>query len=110
MLCGDYGVLMECMAGDPRCTATEGDGANFVVLEAYVLKSGCIGHYVCMYVCIVQRAVVCAIGVQGILLCKGWEVTASQLNLPSLTQLSVAVCMWSTPTGSTLFDYQAVYN
>ena len=39
-----------------------------------------------------QRALACASGAHGALLCKGWGVTASQLGLPSLTPLSVAGC------------------
>ena len=31
-------------------------------------------------------------GVQGVLPCVGWGLTASQLDLPSLTVLSVAGC------------------
>ena len=34
----------------------------------------------------------CACGAQGVLPCNGWRVTASQLDLPSLTPLSVAGC------------------
>ena len=33
-----------------------------------------------------------ASGVQGVLPCEGWRVTANKLNLPSLTTLSVAGC------------------
>ena len=33
-----------------------------------------------------------ASGDQGVLPCEGWGVTASQLDLPSLTPLSVAGC------------------
>ena len=36
--------------------------------------------------------VLCAIGAQGALPCEGRWVTASQLDLPSLTLLSVAGC------------------
>ena len=32
------------------------------------------------------------LGAQGVLLCVGWGVTANQLDLPSLTPLSVASC------------------
>ena len=34
----------------------------------------------------------CASGAQGVLCCVGWGITASQLDLPSLTPLSVAGC------------------
>ena len=34
--------------------------------------------------------VLCASGAQGVFPCEGWEVTASRLDLPSLTTLSVA--------------------
>ena len=36
--------------------------------------------------------VLCASGAQGVLLCEGWGVTASQLNLSSLTPLCVDGC------------------
>ena len=36
--------------------------------------------------------VLCASGAQGLLLCEGWGVIANQLDLPSLTPLSVADC------------------
>ena len=36
--------------------------------------------------------VLCAGGAQGVLSCEGWGATASQLDLPSLTLLSVAGC------------------
>ena len=34
----------------------------------------------------------CARGAQGVLPCKGWGLKASQLNLPSLSPVSVAGC------------------
>ena len=36
--------------------------------------------------------VLCTSGAQGVQLCEGWGVTDSQLDLPSLTPLSVADC------------------
>ena len=39
-------------------------------------------------------------GAQGVLPCVGSGVTDSQLDLPSLTPLSVAGWLWSTVTGS----------
>ena len=36
--------------------------------------------------------VLCTRGAQGVLPCEGWGVTASQLDLPPLTPLSVAGC------------------
>ena len=47
-------------------------------------------------------------GVQGILPCVGWVVTASQLGLPSLTPLSVAGCdrlQLGAPHWATSVDY-----
>ena len=46
----------------------------------------CADHTLDLY-----RPVACASDAQEVLPCKGWEVTASQLDLPSLTPLTIAI-------------------
>ena len=46
-----------------------------------------------------QRACAYASGAQGALPCKGWGVTTSQLDLPSLDVI-IRSWLWSTATGS----------
>ena len=60
--------------------------------------------YIGLHTLDLQRAFACASGAGVVLTCKGWGVTASQLNLPYMMPLSVAGCgrvdcNWEQPIG-----------